>query len=190
MNVVRFDGPGNSEPVWDASLPQDLRVAHTDSLFPTSLGQLLTNSPKRSKACGNLSPVAAKPSRKWDGTSFSCSLAEMPGVLFVDQPGKRSHSTLRANPPQRFAMPSHEEIHVLQVLPCRFVRFPENHIAPAHRDFGKHLSCRIVRDRKICPGIPVALPAFSVMLNHPSRTNAGQSEGFREVVDHSRLRQS
>src|ERR1700682_994280 len=69
MNVVRFDGPGNSEPVWDASLPQDLRVAHTDSLFPTSLGQLFTNSPKRSKACGNLSPVAAKPSRKCDGKS-------------------------------------------------------------------------------------------------------------------------
>src|ERR1022692_2065751 len=75
---------------------------------------------------------------------FRCSLAERSGVLSADQPGKCRHSSLGANPPQRFAMPSHEAIQVLQVQGCGFLRFPENHIAFAHRDFSKHLSCRIV----------------------------------------------
>src|ERR1700722_7719580 len=72
---------------------------------------------------------------------FSCSLAEWPGVLSADQPGKRRHSTLRANPAEGFAMLSHKAIQVLQVSCCGFLRFSENHIAVAHRDFGKHLPC-------------------------------------------------
>src|ERR1700722_17102462 len=87
-------------------------------------------------------------------------------------------------------MSRHKAIQMLQVQGCVFLRFPENHIAVAHRDFGKHLSSRIVRDRKICARIPVALPTFSVMLNHPSGTNARQSERFREIVDYGCLRQS
>jgi hypothetical protein len=70
------------------------------------------------------------------------------------------------------------------------LRLPENRIAFAHRDFGKHLSRRIVRDRKICSCVLIALPALSVTLNHPSRTNDGQRECFREIVDHRHLRQS
>src|SRR5271165_736994 len=63
--------------------------------------------------------------------------AEWPGVLSADQPGKRRHSTQRTNPAKNAAMPRHEPIQMLQV-PCgSFLRFPENHIAPPHRDFSK-----------------------------------------------------
>src|ERR1700688_457180 len=89
---------------------------------------------------------------------FSCSLAEWPGVLSADQPGKCRHSSLRANPPEGFVMLSHKAIQVLQVPCCGFLRLPENDIAFAHRYFGKHLSRRIACDRKICSCIPIAFP--------------------------------
>jgi len=103
---------------------------------------------------------------------FGGRLTERPCVLSAHHPGKRRHSAAGTNPTERLTVRRHEAIQVLQVFGRYLLRFSENDIAIAHRDFGEDLTGGIVGYRKVGACVPVSFATLLILLDHPTSSHS------------------
>src|SRR5438876_12207656 len=100
-------------------------------------------------------------------------LAEPAVALSAHQPGERGHAALRRNPAEYVAMVRHEALEELKVSAGGFLGLAEHDVTFADGDLRKNFSGGGVADREVGARGPVLLAAPGVVLDHPSRTHAG-----------------
>src|ERR1700726_4007168 len=117
-------------------------------------------------------------------------LAERAVVLAAYQPGERRHAALRRNPAEYVAMVRHEALKEREVSGGGFLGLAEHDVTFADGDFRKNFSGGGVADREVGARGPVLLAALGVVLDHPSRADAGKRKCLREVANHGGVGQA